>query len=131
MQKNKLVGAGIGLVLAFGLSAGAGLAQAAPSTGAAQAGRADTTACTAAKQQVSFAQARVTEATATRGEMNKQVTSQKSARQTAINAGDVEAVGRFNVQLGSSTAMYTTMDSAVTVAQAQVVRNQAAKKAAC
>ncbi len=130
MRTNKFARVGFGIVLAFGLTTGAGLAQAAPSTGTAAA-RAETPACSAAKSQVSLAQARVTEAMGTRTEIGRQVTAQKTARQGAINAGNVDAVGRINVQLGSSTAMYTTMDSAVTVAQAQVVRNQAAKNAAC
>ena len=127
---NKLARIGFGIVLAFGLTAGTGLAQAAPSVGITAA-RVDTAACSAAKLQVTLAQARVSEAMTTRTEIGGQVSAQKSARQTAINAGDVAAVGRINVQLGSSTAIYTTMDSSVTVAQAQVVRNQAAKNAAC
>jgi hypothetical protein len=127
---NKFARLGFGIVLACGLTTSAGLAQAAPSVGAS-APRVETSTCKAAKQQVSLAQARVTEAVATRTEIGKQVTAQKSSRQTAINAGDVESVGRINVQLGSSTAIYTTMDSSVTVAQAQVNRNQAAKNAAC
>ena len=130
MRNNKLVRVGFGIVLAFGLTTGAGLAQAAPSVGASAA-RVESPECKAAKQQVSLAQARVSEAAATRTEIGNQVTAQKSSRQTAINAGDVESVGRINVKLGSSTATYNTMDSSVTVAQAQVVRNQAAKNAVC
>ena len=129
MRNNKLVRVGFGIVLAFGLMTGTGLAQAAPSTGVAP--RVDSSTCSAAKLQVTLAQARVAEAMTTRTQVGGQVSAQKSSRQTAINAGDVEAVGRINVQLGSSTAIYNTMDSAVTVAQAQVVRNQATKNAAC
>jgi hypothetical protein len=130
MRMNKLARIGFGIVLAFGLTTTAGLAQAAPSVGASAA-RVETSECKAAKLQVTLSQSRVTEAMTTRTEIGKQVSAQKSSRQTAINAGDVESVGRINVQLGSSTAIYNTMDSAVTVAQAQVVRNQAAKNAAC
>jgi hypothetical protein len=130
MRKNKIACVGFGIVLAFGLMTGSGLAQAAPSVGTTPT-QVDTSACSAAKLQVSLAQARVAEATTTRTQIGGQVSAQKSSRQTAINAGDVEAVGRINVQLGSSTAIYNTMDSSVTVAQAQVVRNQAAKNAAC
>ena len=130
MRKNKLARISFGIVLAFGLMTGTGLAQAAPSAGFTAA-RGDTAACSAAKLQVTLAQSRVSEAMATRTEIGGQVSAQKSSRQTAINAGDVAAVGRINVQLGSSTAIYTTMDSSVTVAQAQVVRNQAARNAAC
>ncbi|MET1072729.1 MAG: hypothetical protein ABWY11_08810 [Umezawaea sp.] len=130
MRTDKIVRFGFGLVLAFGLTAGTGLAQAAPSVGKT-APKVDTVACADAKTQVSLAQARVTDAVSTRDAIGGQVGAQKASRQTAINAGDVTAVGRINVQLGSSTAFYTTMDSAVTVAQAQVVKNQAAKNAAC
>ena len=130
MRNNKLVRVGFGIVIAFGLTTGAGLAQAAPSVGTTAA-KVETSECKAAKQQLSLAQARVNEATTTRTDIGKQVTAQKSSRQTAINAGDVDSVGRINVQLGSSTSIYNTMDSAVTVAQAQVVRNQATKNAAC
>ncbi len=131
MQKNKLVLAGLSLFLAAGFTAGTGMASASPSTGSPMATQAVTAACTAAKQQVSLTQARITDATATRNDISNQVAGQKAARKTAINAGQVETVGKINVQLGSSTALYNTMDSAVTVAQAQLVRNQAAKSAAC
>jgi hypothetical protein len=131
MRKNKVVLAGLGIVLAAGFTAGTGLASASPSTGSPMATRAVTAACTAAKQQVSLTQSRITDATATRTDIGDQVAGQKAARKTAIGAGQVEAVGRINVQLGSSTALYNTMDSAVTVAQAQLVRYQAAKSAAC
>jgi hypothetical protein len=131
MRKNKVVLGGLGILLVVGFSGGAGLASASPSTGSPMATKTVTAACTAAKQQVSFTQARINEATATRTDIGNQVAGQKAARKTAIGAGQVETVGKINVQLGSSTALYNTMDSAVTVAQAQLVRDQAAKSAAC
>lgn len=131
MQKNKIVLAGIGILLTAGFSAGTGMATAAPSTSAPTAAQAPTAACVAATQQVTLTQARITEASATRTVFSNLVTSQKAARQKAITAGQVEVVSKINSQLGSSTALYNTMDSAVTHAQAQLVRNQAARNAAC
>lgn len=119
MNKNKIAVAGLGIALTFGLTIGAGAAQAA------------TPECNASKQQVVYAQTRVDEASSTRTVLGNQVTSQKAARQTAINAGNVELVGQINVQLGSSTALYNTMDSSLASAQAQLVRSKAAKTAAC
>lgn len=121
MNKNKIAAAGLGLALALSLTAGAGTAQAAP----------DSAACTAAKQQVAFAQTSVNEATPTRNQLAIQVGNQKTARQNAINVGNVELVGQINVQLGSSTAQFNTMDSAVASAQARLVRAKAARTAAC
>jgi hypothetical protein len=43
----------------------------------------------------------------------------------------VALVGQINVQLGSSTALYNTMDSSVASAQARLVQAKAAKNAAC
>jgi hypothetical protein len=130
MRKSKVVLGSLSILLAAGFSTGAGLASAAPSAGAPKA-QAVTAACAAATQQVVLTQARITDAVATRNDFANQVAGQKAARTTAINAGQVEAVGKINVQLGSSTALYNTMDSSVTVAQAQLVRAQAAKNAAC
>jgi hypothetical protein len=122
MSKNKLLITGLGVALAFGLSAGVGVADASVPV---------SPACTAAKQNVVLAQARLDEAMPTRTLLGNQVTTQKTARQTAINAGNVELVGQINVQLGSSTAGYNTMDSAVSSAQALLVRAKNAKTAAC
>lgn len=129
MRKNKVVLAGLGIFLAAGFTAGAGMATAAPSAGTPAKGV--SAACTAAKLQVTLAQGRITDASASRNEFANKVAAQKASRTTAINAGQVEAVSKINVQLGSSTALYNTMDSSVTVAQAQLARNQAAKNAAC
>lgn len=114
--------AAAGLALAISLTAGAGAAQAATPASAA---------CTAATQQVGYAQSGLDEATPTRDKLAAQVAGQKAARQTAVNAGNVELVGQINVQLGSSTALYNTADGSVASAQARVVRTKAAKKAAC
>lgn len=122
MNTNKIAAAGIGFALALSLGAGAGVASAATST---------TPACTAAIQQVGFAQASLAEATPIRTQFATQVATQKANRQSAINAGNVELVGQINVQLGSSTAQFNTMDSAVASAQARIVRANAAKNAAC
>ena len=69
--------------------------------------------------------------TPTRTLAANEVTAQKAARQNAINAGNVALVGQINVQLGSSTATFTTTDGAVAGAQARLVRAKAAKIAAC
>ncbi len=119
MNKNKIAVAGLGIALSFGLTIGAGAAQAA------------TPDCNASKQQVVYAQTSVDEASSTRTLLGNQVTSQKAARQTAITSGNVELVGQINVQLGSSTALYNTMDSSLASAQAQLVRSKAARTAAC
>lgn len=122
MNKNAITAAGLGFAIAVSLTAGAGAAQAAtPSS----------SACTAAKQQVVIAQSSVDEATGTRNQLATQVNNQKAGRQNAITAGNVELVGQFNVQLGSSTALYNTMDSSVASAQARLVRSKAARNAAC
>jgi hypothetical protein len=130
MRTNKFALAGLGIVMAFGISAGAGLANATPSSAPSTA-HPVSAACSAAQQQVLFAQSRVDEAAPTRSYYSNLVTSQKASRQAAINAGNVEQVGRINVQLGSSTALFNTTDSAYTAAQAQVVNTKAAKNAAC
>lgn len=122
--KSKIAATGLGLALALGLTLSAG-------AGAAQAATPSSPACTAATQQLGFAQAGVTESTQTRSQLGTQVANQKSARQTAINAGNVELVGQINVQLGSSTALYNTVDSAVASAQARVVQAKTTKNAAC
>jgi hypothetical protein len=122
MSKNKILLTGLGVALAFGLSAGVGVADASAPV---------SPTCTTAKQNVVLAQAGLDEATPTRTLLGNQVTAQKTARQTAINAGNVELVGQINVQLGSSTAAYNTMDSSVAGAQAQLVRAKGAKTAAC
>jgi hypothetical protein len=129
MSQNKIVAsrttiaaAGLGLVLLLGSTIGAGAAQAATPASAA---------CTSAMQQVVYAQSRVNEATPTRTTLANQVAAQKASRQTAINAGNVAQVGQINVQLGSSTALYNSMDSEVASAQAQLVQAKAAKNAAC
>jgi hypothetical protein len=122
MSKNKILVTGLGVALALGLSAGVGVADASVPV---------SPACTTAKQNVVLAQARLDEATPTRTQLGNQVTAQKTARQSAVDAGNVELVGQINVQLGSSTASYNTMDSAVASAQAQLVRTKAAKTAAC
>ncbi len=119
MNKNKIAVAGLGIALTFGLTIGAGAAQATTPT------------CTASKQQVVYAQTGVDEASSTRTLLGNQVTSQKTARQSAITAGNVELVGQINTQLGSSTALYNTMDSSLASAQAQLVRAKAARTAAC
>ena len=121
-SRTTIASAGLGLALLVSLTAGAGAAQAATPSSAA---------CTAAKQQVVYAQSSLDEATPTRNALASQVAAQKASRQTAINAGNVELVGQINVQLGSSTALFNTMDSAVASAQARVVRTKAAKNAAC
>jgi hypothetical protein len=131
MRKSNVVLASLSILLAAGFSTGTGLANAAPSAGPPKAIQAVSAACTAATQQVSFIQVRITEASATRNDFANQVAAQKTARNTAITAGQVEAVSKLNLQLGSSTALYNTMDSSVTYAQAQLVRAQAAKNAAC
>ncbi len=120
-SRTAAAAAGLGLVLALSL-AGAGAAEATTPV---------TAACTTAKQQVTYSQSSLDEATATRNGLGNQVTAQKADRQKAINAGNVEKVGQINVQLGSSTAMYNTMDSSVATAQAQLVRSKAAKSASC
>ena len=125
MRTNKIVLTGLSVALAFGLSTGAGLAQASTSAQAA------TPACAAAKQQVVLTQGRIDDAVPTRTDLSNQVAAQKAARQKAINAGDVNQVGQINTQLGSSTALYNTMDSSVTSAQAQLVQAKATKTAAC
>jgi hypothetical protein len=124
MNKNKTAAAlaGLGLALTLSLTAGAG---------AAQASTPDSAACAAAKQQVVLAQSSVDEATPTRNQYATQVANQKASRQNAINAGNVALVGQINVQLGSSTALYNTMDSSVASAQARLVQAKAAKNAAC
>jgi hypothetical protein len=121
-SRTAIAAAGLGLALALSLTAGAAVAQAATPGSAA---------CTAAKQQVVYAQSSLDEATGTRNTLATQVAAQKADRQNAINAGNVEKVGRINVQLGSSTALYNTMDSSVASAQALVVRTKAARNAAC
>ncbi len=123
MNKNKTAAvAGLGLALLISLTAG---------TGAAQASTPASATCTAAKQQVVFAQSSLNEATPTRNLYATQVSNQKASRQNAINAGNVALVGQINVQLGSSTALYNSMDSAVASAQARLVQTKAAKNAAC
>ncbi len=126
MRKNKILVTGLGVALAFGLTAGAGVAGAATPTAAPTA-----PTCAAAKQDVTNAQARLAEATPTRTRTANEVAAQKTARQSAINAGNVALVGQINVQLGSSTAMFNTMDSAVASAQARLVQAKAVKIAAC
>jgi hypothetical protein len=126
MRTHKIVYVGLGIALTLGVSAGAGLAQAAtPTTHSV------TPACSAATQQVTFTQARIDDDASTRSQIANQVTAQKSARQHAINTGAVDSVGQYNVQLGSSTAIYNTMDSALATAQAQLVQDRTAKNAAC
>ena len=120
MRTNKIVITGLGIAMAFGLS-----------VGVADASTPVSAACTTAKQNVVLAQASLNEATPTRTDIGNQVSAQKTARQNAINTGNVELVGQINVQLGSSTATYNTMDSAVASAQARLVRAKAAKSAAC
>ena len=122
MRMNKIIITGVGVALAFGLSS---------TVGVANAGTPVSAACTTAKQDVVLAQARLNEATPTRTQVGNKVTAQKTARQSAITAGNVELVGQINVQLGSSTAIYNTMDSSVASAQAQVARTKAARTAAC
>ena len=126
MRTHKIVYAGIGIALALGVSAGSGLAQAATPTS-----HAVTPACSTAMQQVTFAQDRVNDDASTRGQIANQVAGQKTARQHAIDTGAVGQVGQYNVQLGSSTAIYNTMDSALATAQAELVQDKAAKNAAC
>jgi hypothetical protein len=127
-SSNKIVIAGLGLSLAFGLSAGTGLAQAATT---APTAKPVTPACASATQQVTLTESRVAEATAGRDQIAGQVTAQKASRQRAINAADVTLVGKYNIQLGSSTASYNTMDSAVATAQAQLVQTRITKNATC
>ncbi len=122
MSINKILVTGLGVALTFGLSTGVGVAAAAAPV---------TPACATAQQDVVLAQARLAEATPTRTTIGNQVTAQKASRQTAINAGNVELVGQINVQLGSSTAAFNTIDSAVASAQAQLVRSKAARVASC
>lgn len=122
MRSNRIVIAGVGIALALGMTAGTGVASAAAPVSAA---------CSDARQQVGFAQARVDEAGSSRTRLGARVNSQKTARQAAINAGDVARVGQINVQLGSSTALYNTMDSSLASAQAQLVSSKAARSAAC
>lgn len=121
MNKKTITAAGLGFAIAVSLTAG----------GTAQAATPASATCTAARQQVVIAQSGVDEATGTRNQLASQVAGQKAGRQNAIAAGNVELVGQFNVQLGSSTALYNTMDSAVASAQARLVRSKAAKNAAC
>jgi hypothetical protein len=122
MRLNKIVISGLGVALAFGLSSGVGVADAATPV---------SPACATARQNVVLAQARLAAAVPTRTQVGDQVSAQKTARQSAITAGNVELVGQINVQLGSSTATYNTMDSSVAGAQAQVVRTKAARTATC
>jgi hypothetical protein len=128
MRNNKIILTGLGVALAFGLTTGTGVAGATTPT----APTAPTTpTCAAATQELTNAQARLAEATPTRTLAANEVTAQKAARQNAINAGNVALVGQINVQLGSSTATFTTTDGAVAGAQARLVRAKAAKIAAC
>jgi hypothetical protein len=122
MRINKIIITGVGVALAFGLSSTVGVANAASPV---------SPACATAKQDVVLAAARVSEATPTRTQAANKVTAQKTARQNAINTGNVALVGQINVQLGSSTAMFNTMDSAVAGAQAQQVKAKIARTAAC
>jgi hypothetical protein len=122
MRMNKIIITGVGVALAFGLSSTVGVANAATPV---------SPACSTAKQDVVLAQARVNEATPTRTQVGNRVTEQKTARQTAINAGNVALVGQINVQLGSSTATFNTIDSAVASAQAQLVQAKITRTNAC
>ena len=124
MNKNKIAAAIAGLGLALSLSLTAAV-------GAAQAATPNSAACTAAKAQVGYAQSSLDEATPTRNLYATQVSTQKTNRQNAIKAGNVALVGQINVQLGSSTALYNSTDSAVATAQARLVQTKAAKNAAC
>ena len=126
MRNNKIILTGLGVALAFGLTTGTGVAGAATTPAAPT-----TSTCAAATQEVTNAQARLAEATPTRTLAANEVAAQKAARQNAINAGNVALVGQINVQLGSSTATFTTTDGAVAGAQARLVRAKAAKIAAC
>lgn len=129
MRNNKIILTGLGVALAFGLTTGTGVAGAATTPTAPTAPTTPT--CAAATQELTNAQARLAEATPTRTLAANEVTAQKAARQNAINAGNVALVGQINVQLGSSTATFTTTDGAVAGAQARLVRAKAAKIAAC